>query len=175
MKDIVTHFDKDYGREAINPFDVLESHRYFCVWGGVPNQNEDDSLGWNICVELLRYDKFRGKDGNNDKSNFQLSDQNSQEQAHMDLVLEQTQFKQEVLNRINELREFKEKGKKRCEQVLEKIQKIKVKDENTEKFEQKLSQYKVSLEDMIKELNLKVEPVKKVKPDEIVELEPQDS
>jgi len=111
-------------------------------------------------LEMLRYNEINGKEIGS--SAPRLERINSEEPSINENVLaEQTKYKLEIVGKLQELRNIKDRTMKKAEDVQKLSMELNVKD--SEKFAEVLKRQKYKLEDIIQELNLKVDPSKKVK------------
>ncbi len=112
---------------------------------------------------MLRYNYLNGKDVDINVTRIQRT--TSEESGINENVLaEQTKYKLEIVGKLQELRNIKDRTMKKCEDVQKLSSELNVKD--SEKFAEVIKHHKTRLEDIIQELDLKVDPGKKVKGNE---------
>mgnify|MGYP002404292721 CR=1 FL=1 len=146
-------------------FDPLQEHRHYCKWGKPRVIDTKKQYGWTICVEMLRYSVLtEGKDSKENKAGIEegkTQENIEEEKAHESILAEQTKFKLEIMNNMQELKALKERTFKKCEDIIKSSDKLGLKD--SKKYSGMIEHHRTKLDDLIKELNLKVDPEKKLK------------
>jgi len=146
-------------------FDPLQEHKYYCKWGKPQPSDLKKEYGWSICVEMLRYAALtEGKEIKDTKWSQEESkthENMEEEKAHASILAEQTKFKLEIMNKLQELRNLKEKTFKRCEDIIKSSDKLGFKE--SKKYSAMIQDHRIKLDDLIQELDLKVDPEKKIK------------
>ena len=152
--------------EGFQPiFDPLQEHKYYCKWGKPRPLNAKKEYGWSICVEMLRYAALtegkEARDGRLNEEEEKTQENIEDEKAHASILAEQTKFKLEILNKLQELRNLKEKTFKKCEGIIKSSDKLGFKE--SKKYSAMIQDHRTKLDDLIQELDLKVDPEKKIK------------
>lgn len=165
--DEVEQVSENREKKFIPIFDPLQEHKYFCRWGRPRNTDITKQYGWAICVEMLRYTALtegrESKDGGIQEEG-KTQENIEEEKAHASILAEQTKLKMEIMNKMQELKNIKEKSIKKCEDIIKSSDKLGLTD--SKKYSEIIEHNRTKLDDLIKELDLKVDPVKKVKDDD---------
>lgn len=146
-------------------FDPLQEHKYYCKWGKPRVTDASKQYGWSICIEMLRYTALT--EGKESKESGMVTEEEKtqenieEEKAHASVLAEQTKFKLEIFNKMQDLKNLKERTFKKCEDIIKSSEKLGLKEST--KYSDMIEHHKAKIDDLIKELNLKVEPIKKVK------------
>ena len=157
------NLDQDVGSTPglIDSFDPLEEHKYFCKWGRSPSLAGDKEFGWKICIEMLRFNSIKGKKDDEMVSELEPELANPEED---NLVKEQTQFKLDIINKIQQLKKIKETTSKKYDEIVTMADRLQLDESN--RIENVIKHHKANLAEIAKELDLKFDPTKKIKPNE---------
>jgi len=143
-------------------FDPLQEHKYYCKWAKPRVIDHTKQYGWTICIEMLRYSAItEGKDFKDRAEEGRTHENIEEEKVHESILAEQTKFKLEILNNMQELKSLKEKTFKKCEDIIKSSEKLGLQE--SKKYSDMIEHHRTKLEDLIKELDLKVDPEKRIK------------
>ncbi len=78
------------------------------------------------------------------------------------MQVEQTQFKIDIVNKIKELKLMQENSVKKCEDTLKRMNRMKQEDK-AKKVSEITADYRRKLDELMNEIDLRVEPEKKIK------------
>ena len=153
-------------KDAFVPiFDPLQEHKYFCKWGKPHAFDVTKQYGWSVCIEMLRYSALtEGKDAintNAEPEEGKSKENIEEEKAHASVLAEQTKFRLEIFTRMQELKDLKKKAFQKCEDIIKSSDRLGLKE--SQKYSEMVEHHRTKLDDLITELNLKVDPIKKVK------------